>query len=304
LSLLDTHAKIIDIKITFRCNNQCLFCAAGDKRMIYSDLPADKIHAALRAAGKGRNSALFTGGEPTLRDDLPDLVRFARGECGFKTVIIQTNGRRFAYRDYAELLSDAGADQFMVSIHGHTGMLHDYLTGGNGSFAETVLGIRNLISAGRTVATNTVITKSNFRNLPDIARMLCALGVGQMQFAFPHIDGKAKANAARVVPPMTLVIPYLFRALDTAEAAGRVSLTEGFPLCMIQGHEHQAVETLHKKIKVIDDSGDIEDFDGHRATRLKEKGADCPGCRHFKFCEGPWADYPAMFSWKEFKPVE
>jgi len=304
LSLLDTQAKIIDVKITFRCNNYCLFCAAGDKRMIYADLPPDSIRDALAAAAGERDSVLFTGGEPTMRDDLAGLVRFARESCGYKNVIIQTNGRRFAYRDYAVSIADAGARQFMVSIHGHTGALHDFLTGQKDSFAETVIGIKNLLALGLTVATNTVITKSNYRNLPDIARMLCSLGVGQMQFAFPHIDGNAKANASRVAPPMTLAVPYLFRALDIAAASKRVALTEGFPLCMIPGREQNAVESLHKKIKVIDEGGSIDDFDGHRATRLKTKGPACPPCRHFKLCEGPWADYPELFGWKEFKPVK
>ena len=162
---------------------------------------------------------------------------------------------------------------------------------------------RLVCSVAWIVATNTVITKPNYRNLPEISRMLCALGVGQMQLAFPHIDGTAKANAAGIVPPMTLVLPYLYRALDAAVKEKRVALTEGLPLCMLPGREDFASESLRRKIKVLDDGGDIEEFQGHRKTNLKAKGPDCPSCRHFDACEGPWADYPEMFGWKEFKPV-
>lgn len=304
MSLIDTRARILDLKITFRCNNTCLFCVAGDKRLLFSDIPAKDIRAALAENRGVRDTVIFTGGEPTIREDLPELVRYAREKCGYETIVIQTNGRALAYRDYAELLVGNGANQFMVSIHAHTPAAHDFLTGRSGSFAQTAGGISNLVSIGATVATNTVITKSTYRNLPDIARLIVLLGARQMQFAYPHLDGRAAVNAARIAPPMTLVIPYLLRALETAEHAGRVALTEGFPLCMLPGREGLALETLHKKIKVIDEGGGIDDFDGHRATKLKAKGPHCPPCRHFAMCEGPWDDYPKLYGWREFIPVK
>ena len=303
MSLLDTKTSILDVKVTFQCNNLCRFCAAGDKRKVFPDPELKKLLELLNGNAGERDTLVLTGGEPTLRPDLPHIIRHARRNCGFSSVIVQTNGRRFAYRDYAETLIDAGAAKFMVSIHGHKAALHDFLTTREGSFAETVLGIKNLSDAGATVAANTVITNSSYRNLPEIQRMLCALGVAQMQFAFPHLVGKAKVNAARLAPPMSLVKPYLFRALDAASAAGRLALTEGFPLCMLQGKEVHAAESIHSRIMVVDENRTIEDFHGHRRAGLKAKGPDCPRCRHFHSCEGPWADYPELFSWKEFVPV-
>lgn len=302
MNLIDTKANILDIKITFQCNNLCWFCVAGDKRKLFPDATAATIRSALKKNSGCRDTVVFTGGEPTVRKDLPELARFAREDCGYKNIVIQTNGRMFAYMDYAAPLVKAGANQFMVSIHGHRAALHDHLTTQRDSFAETALGIKNLKALGQTVATNTVITKPNYRNLPEISRMLCALGIEQMQFAFLHIEGKAKVNAAGIVPPMTLVIPYLFHALDIAAGNKRVALTEGIPLCMLKGREEFASEALHRNVRVVDEGGDIDEFQGHRRTNLKAKGPECRGCRRFDACEGPWADYPEMFGWKEFKP--
>ena len=208
MSLLDTSARIIDLKITYQCNNRCLFCIAGDKRTVFEDAPAGSIRNVLKDNSGNRDTVIFTGGEPTIRNDLPELVRFAGLECGYENIVIQTNGRRFAYRNYARMLIEAGANQFMVSVHGHTSALHEYLTGRTGSFAESLLGIKNLIDEGRTVATNTVITKPGYRNLPQVATILDSLGVRQMQFSFPHIDGKARANVSGVVPRMSLTLPF------------------------------------------------------------------------------------------------
>lgn len=298
-----TGAKIVDIKITHQCNNLCRFCVAGDKRGIFPDFPTSRIKALLAENVQDRGIVLFTGGEPTIRPDLPELVRYARETCGYKTVIIQTNGRRLAYKAYLEALAGNGADQFSVSIHGHTAALHEYLTQAPGSFTETVLGIRNLLERGLVTATNTVITKSNRFHLPEIAGLLGAMGVKQMQFAYPHLQGKALVNIASVAPWMSLAAPLVRRALEKAGGFGAAALTEGFPLCMLGQWESHAVENVHTYRKVIDSQGDIEDFHGHRMSRLKAHGPACAGCSRARLCEGPWAEYPERFSWKEFVPV-
>lgn len=298
-----TGASILDLKITYQCNNLCRFCVAGDKRARLADIPAKEIKGILKRNARGRDTVVFTGGEPTLRDDLFELAQYAR-ECGYSTVIIQTNGRRLAYRSYAERLAAAGANQFSVSLHGHCFALHDYLTRRPDSFAETVLGIRNLLDLGLTVATNTVVTKSGHFNLPDIAALLCGLGVRQMQFAFPHIEGKALENVSSVVPLMSLAAPNLRLALDAATAAGRTALAEGFPLCMLKHHESRAVESIPAQRKVVDSAATLDKFHEHRKSNLKAKGPLCPSCSRFDRCEGPWADYPELFSWKEFQPIQ
>ncbi|MBM4372391.1 MAG: radical SAM protein, partial [Deltaproteobacteria bacterium] len=130
------------------CNNSCIFCMEADRaarrRAVLAQTPAD-----LRAAIRGypaRDHVLFTSGEPTLNDALPDLVGEAAA-AGFHTVALITNGRRLAYTAYTELLLRRGLNRVTVSIHGPDAVVHDGLTGVRGSFDQTLRGLRNLAAA-------------------------------------------------------------------------------------------------------------------------------------------------------------
>jgi len=270
--------------------------------MIAKDLSGDEIKKRISDNAPSCDGIVFTGGEPTVRPDLPELVRYARKKCGYKTIIIQTNGRRMAYKSYLEELLDSGAGQFSVSIHGHIPELHEYLTQAKGSFSQTLLAMCNIIECGAVLATNTVITKSNCRNLDGIAKLLGSMGVKQMQFAYPHLEGKALVNADNIAPPMTIAAPYVCRAIEAASRHGALAFTEGFPLCVLGAFKDHAVENIHTKRKIIDFLGDIEDFHGHRKNCLKKKNDICSDCSLADICEGPWADYLERFSGEEFKP--
>jgi MoaA/NifB/PqqE/SkfB family radical SAM enzyme len=76
-------------------------------------------------------SVSFTGGEPTLRPDLPRLIAHAKS-LDLRVNLI-TNGTRID-RDYARELADAGLDSAQVSLEGTHAATHDRLTGGTGSF--------------------------------------------------------------------------------------------------------------------------------------------------------------------------
>ena len=97
----------IDIKIGFACNNLCRFCVQGDKRHRVKAPTTRKVREELESGRKRADGVVFTGGEPTLRRDLPELVSFAR-EVGYETIQIQTNGRTFASRRYCEQMIEAG----------------------------------------------------------------------------------------------------------------------------------------------------------------------------------------------------
>lgn len=295
-------AERIDLKVGFACNNHCQFCVQGDKRSRFAPKPREELEAVLRRERERVRAVVFTGGEPTVRPDLPDLVALAR-DLGYATIQIQTNGRMFAHRRYAERLVAAGANEFSPALHGHLAALHDHLTSAPGSFAQTVAGIRNLKSLGQYVLTNTVVTRSNYRHLPDVARLLVSLGVDQFQLAFVHPVGTAAAEFARVVPRMELAAPYLAEALEVGLAAGRPVWTEAVPACVLPGHEACVVESHIPRTAIYDAEGTIPDYTRYRRDEGKLKGPDCPGCLHFDSCEGPWREYPERFGWEEFRPA-
>lgn len=295
-------ADRVDLKVGFACNNHCHFCVQGDKRSRFGARPAEELREILRRERARLDAVVFTGGEPTVRRDLPELVAFAR-ELGYRAIQIQTNGRMFAHRGYVERLVAAGATEFSPALHGHVAALHDHLTAAPGAFAQTVAGIRNLKALGLYVLTNTVVTRPSYRHLPEIARLLVSLGVDQFQLAFVHPVGTAGTEFREIVPRLELAAPYLRAALQVGLDAGRPAYTEAVPACLLPGYEACVAERIIPRTAIYDAEETIADYTRYRLDEGKAKGPACRECVHDAGCEGPWREYPERYGWEEFRPV-
>lgn len=296
----------IDLKVGFQCSNRCRFCIQGNKRDRYPDKPAKEIKKILKKSRKKAEGVIFTGGEPTLRPkELLEWVRWAK-ELGYKSIHIQTNGRMFAYKDYCKDIVEAGANEFSPAIHGSTPKLHDYLTRVPGSFNQTVQGIKNLKSLGQSILTNTVITKSNYKDLPNLAKLLVNLKVNQYQFAFMHINTIIAHNPKlieEIVPRYFEVEPYVKKGLEIGIKAKIRVATEAIPYCFMKGYEQYIAEKNIPDTYVFDAAWEWFNSSKHRKTEGKAKGPDCKKCEYNNVCEGPWKEYPEIFGWDEFKPI-
>jgi MoaA/NifB/PqqE/SkfB family radical SAM enzyme len=291
----------VDIKTGWLCNNMCVFCVQGRKRDQYGNHTTEEVRKLLEDARKDSDSIVFTGGEVTIRKDFLELVRFAK-DLGYRVIQVQTNGRMLAYRKMCEDLIAAGANEFSPALHGHVPELHDFLTNGRDAFRQTVRAIRNLKELGQPVITNTVITRSNHRHLPEIAALLLGLGVDQYQYAFVHPLGSASENFTAVVPRMSLVEPYVKRGLSLGIQAGRRVMTEAIPYCFMEGFEPWVAERIIPRTKIFEGHVTIDDYTEHRLTEGKSKGPRCRECAFDRVCEGPWREYPEHYGWDEFVP--
>ena len=293
--------KKADLKTGFLCNNNCLFCVQGPEKKKFGNKSTEQLIEIIKKAKRGCDTIVFTGGEPTIRKDLIELVAVAK-KVGFKTIQIQSNGRMFVYEQFCKDIVKAGANEFALALHGHTAELHNYLTGAE-SFRQIVAGIRTLKKMQQKVITNTVITKSNYRHLPEIAKVLIGLNVDQMQFAFVHPTGAAGNNFDSVVARVEMVAPYLKKAIDIGRVLKTRVMTEGLPFCILRGYESSISETVMPDIKIFDQISVIEDYKKMRINEDKAKGPKCEQCLYNNICEGPWKEYPQAFGWDEFKPV-
>lgn len=298
--------KRVDIKVGFTCNNRCKFCVQGNKRERQEDKSSSEIKRILEKSRKDHQGVVFTGGEATLREDLPELVKYAH-DLGFDTIQIQSNGRRFAYLDYCKEISTSGATQYALALHGSSPKIHDELTEAPGSFAQTVKGVKNLKSLGGQVLMNSVITKINYKDLPRLADLLIKLEVDQFQLAFIHINNIIFSDPKlieEIVPRKSEVIPYVKEALQKGIDNNVRVMTEAIPFCFMEGYEKYIAEA--GKIPdgaVYDGDFNIENYTSYRKTEGKVKVDKCKKCKQFSVCEGPWKEYPAIFGWDEFKPL-
>lgn len=163
------------IDLTDRCNQHCPYCFA--KAEEDADRSSEPSLAELEAKfdllielGEERPFNIqLSGGEPTIREDLPEIISMARDK-GFEYIQINTNGRKLALEDgYAQILKDAGATVVFMQFDGTRDDIYEKLRG------EPLLeikkrAIRNCEKAG--LAVTLVPTMVEGVNMDDIGNMM------------------------------------------------------------------------------------------------------------------------------------
>lgn len=208
----------LSVEVTLRCNNACVACAQGDLRSEVAARSVSELRAEI-ASAEAADAVHFVGGEPTLSDDLLELVGEARSR-GVSEVLVQTNGRRLSVPGYAEALVRAGVTSLDVSLHGTTEEMHDYHTRSPGSFKQTVTGLRRARAAGLPFTVSTVVTRSNFRHLSDVVRLAHVLGAKALHLEVVRPLGNAAELRDRVCPHPAMVRPHLTHAARQAQVLG------------------------------------------------------------------------------------
>ncbi|MBL7081491.1 MAG: radical SAM protein [Candidatus Omnitrophica bacterium] len=292
----------LDLKVGYACINDCKFCVVADKRK-YGEKTTQQIKQELvDSYREGRREIVFTGGECTIREDILEIVSFAK-EVGYLNIQIQTNGRTFSSFDFAKKMVLAGMTEFGPALHGPTAEIHDSLTRRPGSWRQTVLGIHNVKKLGIRTLANVVITKPNYKSLPELASLFVKLKIDQFQFAFVHILGNARQYYTEVVPRVSAVAPYVKKGLDIGIKAGLRVMVEAIPFCLMKDYEKYLSEFFIPPTQVKEVGWQIDKFEETRKTQGKKKFLTCVNCKWYSLCEGPWKEYPELFGEKEFKPA-
>lgn len=294
--------KRVDIKTGFICNNNCRFCVQADNKC-RGNRSFEEIKRNLADSRKRCSDVVLTGGEVTIRKDFFDIIRLAK-ELDYKIIQIQTNARMFASLEFCKNAIKAGATEFSPALHGYCRDQHDYLTRTPGSFNQTVKAIKNLRSLGTEILTNTVVVKSNYAFLPQIAKLLVKLGVEHFQFAFVHPMGNAWKNFDSIVPSISLAAPYIHKGLQIGINAGKTVMAEAMPYCMMKGYEEYISENIIPETEVRGKKHqNTDDFTKQRKEHGKAKFPQCKNCKYDLVCEGPWREYPEKRGDDEFKSI-
>ena len=156
--------------MTRRCNLKCVHCYAQAKDIEFeNELSTEEGKALIDdLASFGSPVMLFSGGEPTLRKDLPELAAYAR-EKGMRAVI-STNGTLID-RNMARKLKEVGLSYVVVSLDGMRDT-NDKFRGMKGAFNAALRGIHNCQEEGIKVGLRFTINKQNVRDIPAIFDLL------------------------------------------------------------------------------------------------------------------------------------
>ncbi len=175
----------------WKCNQKCRFCyAAGQEYSKVRELTTEEWKAAIDKLGRANVPMLtFTGGEPTLRDDLCELIAYSKR---FVTRL-NTNGICLTAA-LCEELKTAELDSVQITLYSHNEAVHNSLVGGE-NFESTVTGIKNALTAGLDVSVNTPLCKLNSDYVSTL-KLLNDIGVRYATVSGLICTGTAKESHA------------------------------------------------------------------------------------------------------------
>ncbi len=213
---MDLMVSAMEKDGAWHCNQRCLHCyAAGQPMGETPELSTEQWKTALELLRKANiPQVTFTGGEPTLRSDLVELVRAAE----WFVTRLNTNGRALTPELCAGLY-DASLDSVQVTLYSAEGNIHNQLVGVNG-FNDTVQGIRHAVEAGLIVSVNTPLCSLN-THYADTLRFAHSLGVRYATCSglIPSGSACGQESRATALTPDELT-DILRQAVETARELG------------------------------------------------------------------------------------
>ena len=171
--------------LTNQCNSRCLMCSqpptVEDDCWLY-----DENREIVELIREPPEILGISGGEPTLLGNkLFELISSLTARLPYTHFHMLTNGRAFAYRDFADKFATVSRSLFVLEIplYAHSPDVHDYIVQAKGAFDQTILGLYNLARHNQYMRIRVVLQKETifilkdlieyiYRNLPFVSEIV------------------------------------------------------------------------------------------------------------------------------------
>ena len=281
-----------DLDTCYECNNNCLMCTTVRSGYLKKDVSWTRsltdLKKTIDACDPQLRTFCFTGGEPTVRPDIIELVQYVLQKLPVTKVNLITNGRMLAYPDFVDKLISAGLKNYILPIHAHASGLHDFITQADGSFEQTKKGILNLLEYDTDLEIRIVIHALNYVYLKETAQFIVNTFGKNIRIVFLYFDitGTAYLNRNRLVVKQTKVVPYLENAVDFLVSESVNIRIYHFPLCILK--------PLYRR------------FAAWRSVSDKriELPKQCRDCSSRNDCSRIWKTYAHIVGTEEFRAIK
>lgn len=161
---------LVSYAITRLCNLRCPHCYSDSIETPHpNELSTEEAKRLINEiAETGARLIIFDGGEPTMRADLIELIRHAR-DVGLRP-LLGTNATIITEK-FAKKLKEAGLKQVAISLDGANPKTHNDFRGVNGTWQDTIDGIRNCAKVGLPFQIAPCLHKKNWIKLPQIIEL-------------------------------------------------------------------------------------------------------------------------------------
>jgi organic radical activating enzyme len=191
----------LDCALTYRTNTEI---SVAPVERVRRELLTEEWYAILEKAWKaGIPHIVFTGGEPTLRPDLPDLIQYAE-KLGQITGLL-TDGTRLSEKNYVHHLLSSGLDHLMIVL--------------SDGVEETWEGIRDVLSEDIFTAIHLTLTPRNADKAPELITFLAKLGANAISISAvsPQLKDaleRARQAASQNSLPLVYDLPVPYSAVN------------------------------------------------------------------------------------------
>lgn len=288
-------ANIGYLQVTRQCNQRCRFCSNPENENLLGWEDAEAFIQEL--VDQGYTGVILTGGEPTLYEQLPELIAHCHA-AGIEPRII-SNGQRLGDTPYVDELIAAGLSHVHLSLHSCRPSVQDQLTRTPGSFDNLRAALAVFAKREITVDINTVINSYNADHLHSTVRWIVERYGYVRHFVWNNLDphmNRVKAHP-EVIPSFPSFEIALFRALSYLREHGRTFRVERVPLCYLAEFAECSTET-RKIVKA--EKREVHFLDERRRFVQEsfryEKGRACRDCTLNGLCAGVYCgdDYYSL----------
>lgn len=318
----------LDLHVTNRCTTNCAYCCFSSNRKELPELTGNEFKSVIRDAVElGCRHVHFTGGEPLIRDDIFELIRYSKQlNLGIR---LQTNGMLLS-KQIATKLVQSGLSSIMISLDSDRFIEHDKLRG-KGTWNAAVEAIKNAINVGLSVRVNSVLTTENCSRIHKTISFVKDMGVKKYSaFYFSPIGCGSKIKNIWIEPfqymkywnklTAELQSDIAISEMDIVIEKGYATWNEaalinvdGFTGCgggcnhAYNNRDYLIVRcdgNIYPCIMSIDNDalGNVKEIslkEIHSNSvlwdkMLPSKDAFCNGCEHYKLCGEGCRFYPQM----------